>query len=181
MRKSLPLWVAIAVPAMLAGHAAAYALAGLNSADARHAWFSPVLECSLAVLILTGTILLAGTFVGARIFARTKIEQSFFAVAPRLAIAQSLLFGAAETLEGAHITLAGIVAQLITAVFAAYLFSLFTRLLARCFATAVEASRYLQRLLAAVAVYVPRATPARASALFACAGPHSFQRPPPQD
>ena len=181
MRKSLPLWVAIAVPAMLAGHAAAYALAGLNAGDARHMWFSPVLEGSLAVLILTATMLLAGSFVGARIFARTQIEQSFFAVAPRLAIAQVLLFVAAESLEGAHVTFVGIVAQLLTAVCAAYLLSLFTRLLARCFGTAVEASRYLQRLLAEVAVYIPRTTAARTLALFACAGPHSFQRPPPQD
>jgi hypothetical protein len=165
---------------MLVGHAAAYALSGWTMTDARHGWLAPTLECSLAVLLGICTLLLASTLLRWGIFKRTNVERSLLELWPRLALAQLVLFGATENLEGVHITLLGIVAQLVTALCAAYLLSLFSRLIVRCIAGADQAGRYLQRLLTEAVALAGREPAPRSVALFACAGHNRFQRPPPQ-
>lgn len=179
VRRSLPIWCAAVIPSMLVGHAAAYALAGRTVTDARHGWLAPTLECSLAVLLGVCTLLLASTLLRWGIFKRTKAERSLLELWPRLALAQLVLFGAIENWEGAHVTLLGIAAQLVTALCAAYLLSLFSRLIVRCIAGADRASRYLERLLTETVAFAGSEPAPRSFALLACAGHSRFQRPPP--
>lgn len=148
--------------------------------DARHGWLAPTLECSAAALIALCTVVLVSTLLRARILRRTRIERSLFELWPRLALAQLILFGAAEGIEGAHVTLLGIAVQIAAALCAAYLFWAFSRLVVRCIAGMDEASRYLQRLLTEIASFAGREPAPRTVALLACAGHNRFQRPPPQ-
>ena len=180
MRKSLPLWCAAVIPSMLVGHAAAYTLLGRTMTDARHGWLIPALECSLAVLLGACTLFLASALLRWGIFKRTNVERSLVELWPRLALTQLLLFGAIESAEGARITLLAIAAQLVTALCAAYLLSLFSRLMMRCIAGADRAGRYLERLLTETVALVGRESAPRSVALLACAGHNRFQRPPPQ-
>jgi len=180
VRKSLPLWFAAVIPSMLVGHAAAYTLSGRTMADGRHAWLAPTLECSLAVLLGVCSVVLASTLLRWGIFKRTNVERSLFELWPRLALAQLVLFGATESLEGVHVTLFGIAVQLVTALCAAYFLSLFSRLVVRCIAGADQASRYLERLLTETVALAGREPAPRSVALLACAGHNRFQRPPPQ-
>lgn len=180
MKRRLPLWVAAVVPATLGGHGLAYALAGRSVADGHHAWLAPTLECSLALLAALCLLLACGALLKAGIFTQTKIQQSCAALWPRLAVAQIALFAIVEHAEGAHVTLAGVLMQIAIALLAAYVLSLFTRLLSRCALGTQAASAYLQRLLDEVARYV--SLPAAESPAFALAvraGTSRFQRPPP--
>lgn len=180
VRKSLPLWCAAVIPSMLVGHAAAYALLGRTMTDARHGWLVPTLECSLAVLLGVCTLFLTSALLRWGIFKHTHVERSLLELWPRLALTQIVLFGAIENAEGARITLLGIAAQLLTALCAAYLLSLFSRLMVRCIAGADRAGRYLERLLTETVALAGREPAPRSVALLACAGHNRFQRPPPQ-
>jgi len=179
VRKSLPLWFGAVVPSMLVGHAAGYALSGRPLIDARHGWFASALENSSIALIALCAILVACALLYAGFFKHSSIERSLVELWPRLAIAQIVLFAAAESAEGLHLTPAGILTQIATALCAAYLLSLFSRLLLRCIAHTDEAQRYLQRLLEEVAAFVCREPAPRSVTLFASAGHSRFQRPPP--
>ena len=179
VRKSLPLWVAAALPAMLAGHAAAYAWAGSPVADGRHAWFAPTLEWSAAALATICALLVATALSRSGILARTRVELSVIESWPRLALTQLLLFGAVETLEGHSVTLLAVAMQLAAAFCAACLLYLFSRLVERCIDATAEASRYLERLFAAAAVFAGRELASRTVALSVTAGHSRFQRPPP--
>ncbi len=177
--KRLPLWIAAVVPSMAGGHIAGYALAGVSAADGRHGWLSPALEIGAAALIGLGALMLAATLLRAGIFRRSQIEGSVIALAPRLAASQLVLFLVAETLEGRTGTPAGIATQIVSALLAAYVLSLFGRLVERCIAGADEAGSYLERLAAATAVFGLIDPAPRTVTLFASAGNSRFQRPPP--
>ena len=178
-KAALPLWFAAVVPSMLLGHAAGYLLLGRPLTDARHGWFAFALENSTATLIAFCAILFAAALVHAGLFKQTRIEQSLTELWPRLAVAQIALFAAAESAEGLHLTFTGVLTQIIAALCAAYLLSLFSRLLQRCVSGTREASRYLERLQSQVVTFVGFERAPRAVALFACAGHSRFQRPPP--
>jgi hypothetical protein len=177
--RRLPLWFAAVVPSMAAGHVAGYALSGTTAADGRHGWLSPTLELSAAVLVGLGALIVANTLLRAGLFKRSKIEGSVLAVMPRLAASQLLLFVAAETFEGRNITPAGIATQLASALMAAYMLSLFSKLIERCIACADEACSYLERLVTATPAFSIIDPAPRALTLFATAGNSRFQRPPP--
>ncbi len=177
--KRLPLWLAAVVPSMAAGHVAGYALSGLSSADGRHGWLSPALEVCGAALIGLGALIIASTLLRAGVFRRSQIESSVLALAPRLAASQLVLFVAAETFEGRSITPAGIATQIVSALLAAYMLSLFSRIIERCIAGAAEAGSYLDRLAAVTAAFSLIESAPRSLALFASAGNSRFQRPPP--
>ena len=179
MSKRLPLWFAAVVPAMAAGHVAGYAMSGVSAADGRHGWLSPAVEVCAAALIGLGALIIASTLLQTGIFRRSTIERSVMALAPRLAASQLALFVAAETFEGRAITPAGIATQLVSALLAAYMLSLFSKLIVRCIACADEAGCYLERLVAATTAFAFVDPAPRASALFASAGSSRFQRPPP--
>ncbi|HEV2261771.1 MAG TPA: hypothetical protein VGR69_05730 [Candidatus Rubrimentiphilum sp.] len=179
MRKALPLWVMAVVPATLVGHALAYFLDGRSMADGRHAWFAPVFECSIAALILLCASLLSRSIFRYRFDSGFKSGASIFSVWLQLAIVQTTVFAAIETAEGAKITFFALAVQIVVALCAAYLLSLFARLVARCLASAQEAFGCLLRLLAQRSTFIGREPTARAVILFACAGSHRFQRPPP--
>ncbi len=164
---------------MLLGHAAGYALSGRPLIDARHGWFAATLENSIVTLVAVCAVLAACALLYAGFFKQTRIERSLIELWPRLVLAQIALFATTETLEGLHITFAGIVTQIAAALCAAYLLSLFSRMLLRCIAGTEEASRYLQRLLEDIAAFACRVPAPRACALSACAGHSRFQRPPP--
>ncbi len=177
--KRLPLWFAAVIPAMAAGHAAGYTLSGASLADGRHGWLSPALEVCTAALIGLGALIVASTLLRAGIFRRSKIESSVMALAPRLAASQLVLFVAAEAFEGRTVTPAGVATQLLSALLAAYMLSLFSKLVERCIACANEAGSYVERLAAVTAAFALVDPAPRTVALFASAGNSRFQRPPP--
>jgi hypothetical protein len=164
---------------MAAGHVAAYALTGITLSDGRHGWLTPTLEFTAAALAALGALIVASSLLRAGIFRRSKIESSVLALAPRLAASQLLLFGAAETFEGRAITPAGIATQLASALLAAYVLSLFSKLVERCIVCADEAGSYLERLGKTATSFTLIVPAPRAVALFASAGSSRFQRPPP--
>lgn len=179
MKRSLPLWLAAVVPAALAGHGLVYALAGRSTADGHHAWLAPALECSLALLATLCLLIGGGALIKSGILAQTRIERSCLELWPRLACAQTAVFAFVEHAEGAHVTLLGIAVQIAVALLAAYVLSLFMRLVARCLETADDACAYLARLLGDRAPFVPRSPLTVACALAVRAGTSRFQRPPP--
>jgi hypothetical protein len=177
--KRLPLWIAAVVPSMAAGHVAGYALAGISAADGRHGWLSPAVEIGAAALIGLSALIVAGSLLRAGIFRRSQIESSVMALAPRLAASQLVLFVLAETVEGRSVSPAGIATQIFSALLAAYVLSLFGKLVERCIAGADEAGRYLERLAAATVAFALIDPAPRAVALLASTGTSRFQRPPP--
>ena len=179
MTKRLPLWFAAVVPSMAAGHVAGYALSGLSAADSSHGWLSPALEVCAAALIGLSALIVASTLLRTGIFRRSQLESSLVALAPRLAASQIVLFVAAERFEGRSITPAGIATQLLSALIAAYVLSLFGKLVERCIASADESGRYLERLAAGAAAFALIDPAPRIATLFASAGTSRFQRPPP--
>lgn len=179
MKRPLPVWIAAVVPATLAGHGLAYAIAGRTAGDPRHAWVAPALHCSLALLAALCCGLLVSALLKAGILTHTAIERSVFALWPRLALGQLVMFSVMERLEGTHAGLLGCAVQIAVALCAAYFLALFSRLLVRCIAGAQAASRYLQRLFADAARYVSPQIDCRVHALQACAGSALFKRPPP--
>lgn len=164
---------------MLLGHAAAYGLAGRPLIDAHHGWFVFTLENSVAALLAICTLLIACALFYSRPLATRRIETSFLQLWPRMAAVQVILFSCAESIERVHVTVLGIVVQLAAAFCAAYLLSLFSRLLAHCIDASAEASRYFARSFGRAVFSLQRGMAPRGLALFACAGPKSFQRPPP--
>lgn len=169
----------VVVPATLAGHALAYALTGRSAADGHHAWMQPAWECSLALLATICMVMVGGTLLRAGLLVRTNAERSFWALWPRLALAQLVFFSIVERAEGTHAGLTGCIAQLFTAAIAALLLASFARMLLRCERCASDASRYLERLLNAPAsMFLGRAEPALC-ALSVRAGRALFSRPPP--
>jgi len=164
---------------MLLGHAAGYALAGRPLIDARHGWFVFTLEKSGLALLALCAVLLGCALFYSRPLKRARIETSLLQLWPRMAVTQVVLFAGAETVEGFHVTALGILTQLVAAFCATYLLSLFSRLLAHCIERSPEASRYLDRFFKTAAFRIDRDATPRRLTLFGCAGPKSFQRPPP--
>lgn len=179
VRKSLPLWAAAVLPAMLAGHAAAYALTGGTLADGRHAWFAFSVQWSLAALTTACMFVLAHALTRSGFLTRTRVELSIAESWPRLALAQLILFGAVESFEGHSVTLMALAIQIAAAFCAACLLYLFGRLVERCMDASLEASRYLQRLFAKAAAFAGREFAPRAIALSVSSRHSRFQRPPP--
>lgn len=179
MKRPLPLWLAGVVPATLVAHGLGYALTGRSVGDAHHAWVAPALECSLAVLAALCCALFAGALLKAGVLVHTAAERSTLELWPRLAVAQLFMFTVMERMEGAHAGVPGYAMQVLVALCAAYVLSLFSRLLVRCIAGAHEASRYLERLLRGVNSFVSRRPFLVAHALAVRAGTARFQRPPP--
>lgn len=179
MKRALPLWLAAAMPAALAGHGLAYALTGRSAADGHHAWMAAALECSLAVLIAMGCVLLGSALLRAGVLMHTPAERSWIALWPRLAVLQLAIFTAMERAEGSHAGILACVIQLVMALAAAYVLYLFGRLLARCRHAGEVASRYLERALLSVTSFISRRPATCAHALAVRAGTSRFQRPPP--
>lgn len=179
VKRSLPLWAIAALPAMLAGHAAAYAVTGSPMTDGRHAWFAPAAQWSAAVLATMCMAMLASALSRCGLLTKTRIELSIAESWPRLAIAQLVLFGAVESLEGHSVTFLALAVQIAAALCAACLLYLFGRLVERCIDGAGEASVYLERFFIQAAAIAERALAPRAVALFVSAGHSRFQRPPP--
>jgi hypothetical protein len=178
--KALPVWTAAVVPATLAGHGVAYALAGRNLADGHHAWIAPGLEISVAVLLAVCTVMLGGALMRLHLLVRSGIEQSLFALWPRLCVAQLAMFVLMERAEGTHASALGCTVQVAVALCVAYLLSLFARLVADCIAGAEEAGRYLERLLAPRATFVFREPQWCMNSLAVRVGSYRFKRPPPR-
>lgn len=179
MKRPFPVWLAAVAPATLAGHAAAYALCACSTADGRHGWIVPVLDVSLAFLCAALLFCAGESLIEARILAHTPAERSFVPLFWRLAACQTLLFLAMEQIEGAHIDFSGVLAQIAVALIAAYMLSLFARLLTACAAGALAASTYLQRILEPLASFASRCPRLRAYAPTVRFDCPQFQRPPP--
>ena len=179
MKRALPVWLAALLPATLAGHALAYALAGRSASGAEHSWIAPALEISIALLFAICVALVGGTLCRAGILKRTRTERSILALWPRLAGAQILLFAVMESAEGTRAPFTGFLVQILVALFAAWLLCLFAQVLAGCRARSAEAGAFLERMLAAAVIFVSRRPAAPAFALAVRAGRARFQRPPP--
>lgn len=149
-------------------------------ADGHHAWFAPTFEISGAVLIALCLALAGSALMRARVVARVGVERSLVALWPRLALAQLVLFAGMERAEGTHATLLGYAVQIVIALGAAFVLSLFARLLARCIDSASEAGKYLERLFAETASFVPRRSVWCPSTLAVHIGSRRFVRPPPR-
>jgi len=148
-------------------------------ADGHHAWFAPTFEISVAVLIALCLALAGSALMRARVMARVGVERSLMALWPRLAVAQLVLFAGMERAEGTHATLLGYAVQIVIALGAAFVLSLFARLLARCIDSASEAGRYLERLFAETSSFIPRRSVWCPGTLAVQIGSHRFVRPPP--
>ncbi len=181
MKKPFPVWIAAVLPATLAGHALAYALAGEAAADGRHAYLAPTLAVSAGLLSMIVVTLLGGVLLRAGWVAVPKGETSILNLWARLAPAQIVLFAALERAEGYAPSLLGCGCQTAVALATAAALAAFALLLRRCERGAAEASRYLERLLGKPADrYVRRAAGRYALALCTAAGTRRFQRPPPR-
>jgi hypothetical protein len=180
MKAPLPVWVVAALPATLLGHGLAYLAAGRTLADGHHAWLEPTFEVSGALLVALCLALAGSALVRARIIARVDVERSLNALWPRLAATQLALFALMERAEGTHVTLFSCAMQVAVALGAAFVLSLFARLLARCIHSAREASRYFERLFAEAASFIPRQPVWCADTLAVRIGFHRYVRPPPQ-
>jgi hypothetical protein len=180
VKRPLPLWLAAVVPATLAGHGLAYALAKESTADGRHAWMVPALECSLALLVAVFMLRAGQALLRAHILVHTSAERSCLALWPRLALTQMVLFYVMERGEGSNAGVAGAVVQIAVALLAAYILSLFARVLGACALSAERAIQYLARLLNPVTSFISPGPAPIAHALAIHAGTARFQRPPPQ-
>lgn len=179
MKRLLPLWVIAIVPATLAAHLFDYAVAGRNSTDGAHAWLLPALHISLALVAGLSLTLLAIALTTVR-RGEALVRHSLFEVWPRLALAQTAMFAVMEHVEGNHVSLFGCLAQVVVAFITSYLLTRFARLLDECQPRAEEASRYIERIYAALpALFVRRRPHAMAYALAVRAGRARFKRPPP--
>jgi hypothetical protein len=178
--RALPVWTAAVVPATLAGHGIAYALAGRSLADGHHAWIAPGLEISVAVLLAVCTTMLGGALMRLHLLVHSGIERSLLALLPRLCVAQLTIFVLMERAEGTHASALACVVQLAVALCAAYLLSLFARLVADCIAGAEEAGRYLARLYAPCASFAFRQPQWCTNSLAVRVGSYRLKRPPPQ-
>jgi hypothetical protein len=85
-----------------------------------------------------------------------------------------------ERAEGTHASALACVVQLAVALCAAYLLSLFARLVADCIAGAEEAGRYLARLYAPCASFAFRQPQWCTNSLAVRVGSYRLKRPPPQ-
>jgi hypothetical protein len=179
VKRPLPFWFAVVVPATLAGHALAYALTGQNAADGHHGWMVAAWEASTALMIAAALFLTGESLLRRHILIHTDTEQSLLALSIRLALSQIALFSAMEAAEGTHVGIIGVLVQLVVAVAAAYMLSLFARMLVECARATKNVSRYLQRLLQAISSFVSRRPAQIAYTLFVRAGTARFQRPPP--
>lgn len=179
-RPSLPLWIAAVLPAALVGHGIAYAWIGASAADSAHAWVTPTLECSVALLVALCCGLLASALLRVGILAHTATERSVAGLMPRLCLAQLAVFIVMEQAEGSHASLLGCLVQVLVALVVAYGLALFSRLLVRCYAGACAASRYLERRLRTPSVFLAHRPLCIAHELAAHAGSARFQRPPPR-
>jgi hypothetical protein len=176
-RRSLPFWLAAVVPATIAGHALAYALTGRSVSDGHHPWLAPALECSLALLTAVSLALLRRVLTEAGVFVRDLPSASVWALWPRMAAVQTLLFAAIEHAEGTPLGWPGFAMQIVLALLAACVVCHFTRLLQTCAESVARALAYAKRALCAA--FLPRARFEAAPALLASLGTHRFQRPPP--
>ena len=149
-------------------------------ADGHHAWVTPTFEISVAVLLGVCLLLAGSALVRAKIVARIGVERSLLSLWPRLAVTQLLLFAGMERAEGTHASLLGCAVQIAVALGTAFVLSLFARLLARCIMGASEAGRYLERIQAQVASFVPRQSVWCPSTIAVRVGSLRFVRPPPQ-
>lgn len=164
---------------MLAGHAAAYALEGKALVDGRHGWYLFTLENSAAAFFAIAAILVGCALLFAKQLKQANFQASIVQLFPRFAIAQIVLFSSVESAEGLHVTAWGVAAQLLTALCAAYLLSLFSRLLTACITTAEYLAECLERFADCRQLFVLRDPAPRSLTLSATAGSSRFQRPPP--
>ena len=179
MIRPLPLWLAAVLPSMIVGHALAYAFGGRSAAANHHAWVLPVLEGSLALTLSVGMALMGGAFVRARVLAGHLVQRSLIELWPRLAVCQVLLFCGIERAEGTNPTVLGCVMQVLVALFAAYIISVFARVVAACSRNAEEAAEHLKRLFALPSIFLQRETSGSAFALLVPASSGRSLRAPP--
>ena len=179
VKRALPLWLAAAVPAALAGHGLTYALMGRTTADGHHAWVGAALEYSLVLLLSLCSAALGSTLLRAGVLIHTSAERSWVSLWPRLAFVQMALFAGMERAEGTHVGVLGCAIQILTALVAAYLLYLFGRLLVRCRISGEALSGYLKREYPALTSFISRRPGAIAHPLAVRAGTARFQRPPP--
>ena len=168
-------WLPAAVPAAIAGHVAAYALAGQVQNDAHHAYLIPALEYSAVLLAcLCIARILRAFYAHQPPAALMRLDELWL----RLAIAQVVLYVAVESVEGFTTTALALFTQVAVAFFAAVVLAGFSRLVARCERAASEGSRYLERhAVPALQIFLEDCF--AAFALRVAAGTARFQRPPP--
>jgi len=175
----LHVWTIAAVPAMLAGHAAAYALTGQSQADGHHGYFAGFVLYSTVLAALYGALAVTRALTGMGCIA--PVHHSFATTWFKLCVAQVALFALAESLESSYVApLAGCVAQIVVAGVAAAIVAGFARFLSRCELAYRTAEPYIRRLFAIESgIRIGRAPLGLAFALSVRAGQSRFQRPPP--
>jgi hypothetical protein len=156
----------------------AYAVLGRSMNGAPHEWVGPAVEYSLVLLGFVAAAAIGGTLLRFGILAHTAIERSCLSLWPRLAIAQAALFISAERLEGSRAGIVGVAVQIGAALAAAYLVSLFARVISACERLVDQVCRYCGRARRRVAL-IPRCRCTPHFSLAVCAGISRFQRPPP--
>ncbi len=153
-------------------------MTGRTQSDVQHAYASPALEYSVALLLVVGCGLLLRSLSGyASVAHRTS---SWLGTWGKLALFQVALFSLLERVEGFHVAPLAYAVQVFVALVAALALACFARLLHQCERAGLQISKYVRRLLVrceGLRVLRPRHSPAYA--LTVTAGTARFQRPPP--
>lgn len=174
----LHVWTIAAVPAMLAGHALAYALTGQNLADGHHGYYVGLVLYSTVLAALYGALAVTRALTGAGCVA--PVNDSFAATWLKLCLAQVSLFVIAEGLESYVPPLAGFIAQIAVAAIAAAIITIFAQFIERCERSYRDAAPYVRRRLEREnGIRIGRLPVGLAFALSVRAGQSRFQRPPP--
>lgn len=175
----VPLWIAAAVPAALAGHTWLYAICACGHDAAVHAWVVPAFRFSLAVLTAICALLLWAAVSGAEWLSVGRTERVVAPLLFRLFLVQTLFYLAAERLEGNAPTLLGILLQLAVAIGAALLVAAFARLLDQAAERVRAFAAYLRRCPQRAAELVLEFHRSFTVAVDEAVGYARFQRPPP--
>lgn len=176
----VPLWIAAAVPAAVAGHTWLYAICACGNDGAAHTWVLPAFRLSLALLTALCAVLLYAALTGSAWLTVGRIERSGGPLLCRLFLAQTLFYAAAERAEGNTPALLGVALQLVVAIAVAVLILGFARVLDRAAAHVRSFAAYLRRHTPAdvrFSIEFQRQRPAMPAGY--AAGYARFQRPPP--
>ena len=133
MKRALPAWLLAALPATLLGHAAAYRIVGESMANAPHAYFGPLLEFSLGLIVVLGLATLVAALLRSGRLA-VSVDGTLAGTWVKLALAQTLLFSLLEHSEGYTPSLVGCATQILIALVLAAALVAFGRLIGRCIA-----------------------------------------------
>ncbi|GEM_PF-958275 len=180
MRRVLELagLLSVAACGTLSGHALAYLLEGRSMDDARHGYFTPVLEVAGAALLLCA-VLAAARMLAAVSARRGRRTPPLSSLCVMLAALQVAGFATMEFLEGNPPDPIGCGVEILIALLIAVAVSLVLAFVERCVAPIL--TTYLRRRSGAdTAVRRPPVAFVRPPLLLAiCAGVRRFKRPPP--